>query len=122
VPEPDESREDDPDSFCPGSDFPESEGCFHTLESHLSKLDGLIPKGNVDKFFQVHTDRWRVSMPRPGDELHSAKAAGADSNVRESRNGRPVCFPGALARPMPFAHPRTFQMFAVTKYWKALRM
>jgi hypothetical protein len=37
-------------------------------------------------------------------------------------NGRPVCFPGALARPMPFAHPRTFQMLAATEYWKVLRM
>lgn len=103
MPEPDESREDDPDdSFCPGSDFPEPEGCFHTLESHLAKLDGLIPKGNVDKFFQVHTDRWRASMPRPGDELHSAKAAGASSNVRESRKRKASVFSRSLGETHAF--------------------
>jgi hypothetical protein len=61
-------------------------GRFHTMASHLAKLDSLTARGSADKFFKVHTDRWAPSMARPGDYLHSARAGGADP--REIRKRR----------------------------------
>ena len=98
LPQPEKSWADDPDSFCPN--FPDP--ALHTVESHLAKLDGLIPMGNADKFFQVYKDRWRASMPHPGDELHSARAAGADSNARESRKRKASEFSRSTAETHAF--------------------
>ena len=62
------------------------EGQYHTMSSHLSKLDSLTARGCADKFFNVHTARWAPSMPRPGDFLHSAQAGGV--SARETRKRR----------------------------------
>ena len=101
LPEPEADWADDPDSFLP--DYHDPDLALHnTLESHLAKLDGLIPMGNADKFFQVYRDRWRASMPHPGDELHSARAAGADSNARESRKRKASEFSRSTAETHAF--------------------
>ena len=100
LPEPEADWADDPDSFLP--DYHDPDLALPTLESHLAKLDGLISKGNADKFFQVYRDRWRASMPHPGDELHSARAAGADSNARESRKRKASEFSRSTAETHAF--------------------
>ena len=100
LPEPEADWADDPDSFLP--DYHDPDLALPTLESHLAKLDGLISKGNADKFFQVYRDRWRASMPHPGDELHSARAAGADSNARESRKRKASEFSRSTAETYAF--------------------
>ena len=100
LPEPEADWADDPDSFLP--DYHDPDLALPTLESHLAKLDGLIPIGNADKFFQVYKDRWRASMPHPADELHSARAAGADSNVRESRKRKASEFSRSTAETHAF--------------------
>ena len=51
LPEPEADWADDPDSFLP--DYHDPDLALPTLESHLAKLDGLISKGNADKFFHI---------------------------------------------------------------------
>jgi hypothetical protein len=85
-----EDRDDphlEPDVSDEDSDFGNGpEGRFHTMSSHLAKLDSLTARGCADKFFKVHTDRWAPSMPRPGDYLHSARAGGTDPrDIRKRR-------------------------------------
>jgi hypothetical protein len=84
---PDES---DPDHHGHGDDghsdeepegWADQEGQFHTMASHLSKLDSLTARDCADKFFDVHSRRWGHLMPR--HDLHSARAGFPD--VRESR-------------------------------------
>ena len=87
--------ETDPDHHGHGDDghgdeeqegWADQEGRFHTMASHLSKLDSLTARDCEDKFFHVHTRRWGHSMPRPNNNLHSARAGFPD--VRETRKRR----------------------------------
>ena len=77
---PADGSDDDHDNS--GPDYDSDSRC-HAMDSHLAKLDSLTARGCADKFFEVHTKRWAPSFPRPGDDLHSARAGGVD--VRETR-------------------------------------
>ena len=98
-PEEEDERDDDDEG---GSedvpDFPEEEGRYHTLANHLAKLDGLALRGCADKFFDAHSARWGSSLPRPGDELHSARHGGEDARGSRKRKA------DGLSRSLAEAH------------------
>jgi hypothetical protein len=97
----DDAPHDDPgssDDDC-GVD-PGCEGRFHTMSSHLSKLDSLTARGCADKFFKVHSARWAPAMPRHGDFLHSARAGGVDA--RETRKRKASCITRSAAESHAF--------------------